>query len=105
MVGTTRKSVRARATTYRMIDHRIHGVVMPRWNFGSAMPMRPNPNSTTSSESSESRLVDFASVSTWRGSPARTARIAVIGRMAIGPTMKTADTTCSTAKSVSMPPA
>ncbi len=85
-----------------MIDHRIHGVAMLRPYFLSASPITPKPKNTTSNDSSEIRFVDVARTSTCPALPARTARIAVIGRMAIGPTMNTADTTCSTAKRVSI---
>jgi hypothetical protein len=46
---------------------------------------------------------DFANVVIWAAFPERIALNPVMGRMAIGPTMKTAATTCKTLKSVSMP--
>ncbi|GGR36680.1 hypothetical protein GCM10010196_33260 [Agromyces mediolanus] len=88
-----------------MIDQRIHGVVNVRPYFSSAMPMTPKPSTKTMSESQLKIVVDFASTRTCAALPARTARIAVMGMIAIGPTMKTAVTTCRTVKMVSMAPA
>ncbi len=88
--------------TYRMIDQRIHGVVKDSPNSSSAVPSTPNPSTNTMSDSQLKIIVDFASTDTCAPFPARTARIAVIGRIAIGPMMKTAVTTCRTLSRISM---
>ena len=87
-----------------MIDHRIQGVVKVSSNSSGAIAIAPKPSRNTISESQLNTIVDFASTATWPPLPARTARIAVMGRIAIGPTMKTAVVTCRIEIRVSMPP-
>src|SRR4051812_35181991 len=68
------------------------------------MLIAPKPKMNVSSDSHVKIDVDFARVRTWPEFPERSARRPVIGRIAIGPTMKTAVPTWRMLMMVSMTP-